>query len=252
MSSSSTSLTTPYEGQVPHKYLALAMKWDEMCLPLGLRFEYNLRNVRLTKTKDLTDFIKFLLGVCEDPSKLGVTKREGLEVKKQRVALSEIMFWTIVVYGGKFLCMYTHFFRTFLLKFVELREYVKTRPELEDSFLTTGTQILLFYKTYGSKVLKPYFYVSCLSILHASLCKEPMSSCLLEKLKILRQLEYEHDRPPPSWSSDMKNNLNEPSLDNNIPSDDSSGTLDNTLSKDDQNDEVVEKVSSKSWLSWIW
>lgn len=248
-----SSFSTSLHANAPRKCLPLVMKWDEVCLPLGLRFEYDLRDVHLSSTHDMVALVKYLLKVCHEPHLIGGSSSDTMKRTTQRVAITEVLYWVLMAYGRKFVCTYAKIFKVLLLKLVELREVVKMYEGLENSFVTTGTQVLLFYKVYGSQIFKPRFYVALLPILHASLCAKHIPYSYWERTEELCTWEEKDYRQLCDYAAFTKEKQQtiEPPVVDNLSKDD---TVSTDASKDEKDEnEIVEKVPpSRSWLSWIW
>lgn len=218
-------------------------RWDEKCLPLGLRMEKGMETVHLSTKEGMVRFLKFLLDACEDPKSVG----GGKDKTRERAAIAGFIMWTLAIYGRRFLYNHSTFFKTVFLKLVELREDVKRLEGFEHHLLEEGTAMLLLFKSTRKPPVSQKVYVTLLPLLHQCLAKEKIEkiSRVLERAKAVCNLkpeaiddeeeeedEDEEDEPPvsshePSLSSDEKHQ--------------------------DVEEEIVEKTSSYGgFLSWFW
>jgi len=229
----------------------LVMKWDEVCLPLGLRFDYDLSEEDLSTKDGMCAFVKHLLAASQDPASVGGSCSLGLRRQSQRAAMSEVIMWFLIVYGREFLCTHKTFFKVVLLKLVELREQVKTMNGLEKTLVLTLTEFLLFYKRIGSSVFKPKVYVSILPLLHSALSDAP-TPCFTERFGRVCTMQLDgtvhHVNEPVQVgmveTQDEKEEIVE--VDSREP-------VEVVEERQDEKEEIVEKSPSRSsWFSFSW
>ena len=246
MTSISPSLTA-----VPPKYLPLVMKWDEVCLPLGLRFDYDLSEKDLSTKDGMCAFVKHLLAAAQDPASVGGSCSPGFRRQAQCAAMSEVIMWFLIVYGREFLCTQQKFFKVVLLKLVELREEVKTMNGLEKTLVLTLTEFLLFYKRVGSSVFKPKLYVSILSLFRGAFSDAP-TPCFTERFGRIRTMQLDGTvhhfyEPVEVGTVEIQDEKEE------IVEVDSRGPVEVVEERQDEKEEIVEKLPSRSsWFSFPW
>lgn len=217
--------------------LPLLARWDEKCLPLGLRIEKGMESIDMSTKEGMFRFVKFLLAACEDLKSVG----GGKDKKRERVAITGFIMWTLGIYGRRFLYSHSTFFKTVFLKLIELREQVKRLDGYENHLLEEGTTMLLFFKSTKMPPVSQKVYVTLLPLLHQCLAKEKIENFnrVLERAKAVCRVK-------PMTVCDEEDELvvasNEPSVASDKPE-----------KHQDVEEEIVEKTSSYGgFLSWFW